>query len=193
MARHIWWGMDYFSSPFFLRVLACGNGVDLSLNSHLQQPKFSVCLRPLKPKSLDFGVLLFPLTPLPSNSSCSRVSGFSSCFASGTKDWTFLSHGFNDTFKTVFQFCLSHLTCQGGRQLGHWHSSYLGLGVTEKHKAKKKEVERSDQSVDQMDASMGDWFPARPELGITFLEQCFLGVTETCSYMQLPRILPWQS
>lgn len=50
----------FFSYPFFLRVLACCKGVGLSLNSHLQQPKFSVCLRPLKPKPLDFGVLPFP-------------------------------------------------------------------------------------------------------------------------------------
>lgn len=106
----------FFSNPFFLRVLACCKGVGLSLNSHLQQPKFSVCLRPLKPKPL---VLPFPPTPAHSNSSCSRVPSFSSCFASGTKGWPFLSHGFNDTFKTMFQFCLSHLTRQGGRQLGH--------------------------------------------------------------------------
>lgn len=132
----------FFSSPFFLRVLACGKGIGLSLNSHLQQPKFSVCLRPkpldclkpsplsclkpktsplacLKPKPLDSGVMPFPPTPPHTNTNCSRAPGFSFCFASGTKSWPSLSHGFNDTFKTMVLFCLSQLTCQGGTQLGH--------------------------------------------------------------------------
>lgn len=54
---------------FFLRVLACGKGGSLSLNSQLPSiAAQGLCLRALKPKPQDSGVLSSPPTPSYTNS-----------------------------------------------------------------------------------------------------------------------------
>lgn len=55
--------------------------------------------------------------------------------------------------------------------------TFLIWGHREAHSRKERSKMEWSETVGQMNASMGDRFPARPELGITLLEQCFPGVS----------------
>lgn len=81
--------------------------------------------------------------------------------------------------------CSSAFLIKHARKEGN-QFTLLIWGDREAHSRKEKSKMEWTETVGPMNASMGNQFPGRPELGITLLQQGFPGVSwDFCSKLQL--------